>query len=468
MFTSSVTLLASTSRAFTRYAFAVQYHGGDFLGFAYQGQRGENCIVYRNKIAQADLRGIESIEGRLRRALDQLVGTDNYTNIQVSSRTDRGVHAWRNTFQVDIRPRLPRNKNKAKEDGEYVVLLANQILKPWCPKVLVNGINFFLTRLPSYHHPTIDTEDTDCNNDDENENDMNSNSIIDDTSHAQKRLTKRQRLEQSLRSSDHLNNIPLTNNNGIRILSAAVAPSIIISNQRYDPNLPEDEYTNPKNLPWDVRFTASKRAYAYRILHSYDIFSDDNDQFNQHSTGCYYSQPFENDRVWRIHEKESKRSANTTMAKGLDIDAMNIAGQHLVGTHDFTSFRGNGCERSSPIVTLEDVWIGQERYHADDGSSGGVLSAVWKRSKLQDEKNILPTLHTHKSLHMVTVVITGKSFVYHQVRNMVACLVDVGRGKLKPNDVKEILEKRDRSCASGMAPAQGLFLVDVEHGDFHF
>ena len=95
MFTSSVTLLASTSRAFTRYAFAVQYHGGNFLGFAYQGQRGENCIVYRNKIAQADLRGIESIEGRLRRALDQLVGTDNYTNIQVSSRTDRGVHAWR-------------------------------------------------------------------------------------------------------------------------------------------------------------------------------------------------------------------------------------------------------------------------------------------------------------------------------------------------------------------------------------
>lgn len=460
MFTSSAPLLASTGRTFTRYAFAVQYHGGNFLGFVYQGLRGENCIVHRNNIPQSDLRGIESIEGRIRRALDQLVGRDNYANIQVSSRTDRGVHAWRNTFQVEIRPRLPRNKNTEVDYAD----LAYQNLKPWCPKVLVNGLNFYLTRLPSYH-PTAETDFTGCND----ENDINNSShdnIIDDTSHEQiKRLTKRQRLEQSLKSSDHFNNIPI-NNNDIRILSAAVAPSISIPNQRYDPSLPEHESTNPKNLPWDVRFTASRRTYAYRILHSYDLSLDDKQTNQWHSSGCYYSQPFENDRVWRIHEKESKRSFATRSTKGLDIVAMNVAGQYLVGTHDFTSFRGNGCERSSPVVTLEDVWIGQERYHADDGS-GGVLSAVWRR-KLLDEKNILPTLHTHESLHLVTVVITGKSFVYHQVRNMVACLVDVGRGKLKPNDVKEILEKRDRSCAPGMAPAQGLFLVDVEHGDFHF
>ena len=109
MFAASIPLFNSTctrSSIFTRYAFAVQYHGGNFLGFVYQGRRGENCIVYKHNIAQSDLRGIESIEGRIRRALDKLVGCQNYTNIQVSSRTDRGVHAWRNTFSVDIKPRL--------------------------------------------------------------------------------------------------------------------------------------------------------------------------------------------------------------------------------------------------------------------------------------------------------------------------------------------------------------------------
>lgn len=71
--------LASTtiasSRAFTRYAFAVQYHGGNFLGFPYQGRNVENCIIYnqnKESIVQTDLRGIESVEGRLRRAFDQL------------------------------------------------------------------------------------------------------------------------------------------------------------------------------------------------------------------------------------------------------------------------------------------------------------------------------------------------------------------------------------------------------------
>ena len=44
--------------------------------------------------------------------------------------------------------------------------------------------------------------------------------------------------------------------------------------------------------------------------------------------------------------------------------------------------------------------------------------------------------------------------------------MEVGRGKLDPIDVKQILETRDRSAAPAMAPAAGLFLVDVEHGDF--
>ena len=438
MFAASIPLFNSTckrSSIFTRYAFAVQYHGGNFLGFVYQGRRGENCIVYRNNIAQSDLRGIESVEGRIRRALDKLVGCQNYTNIQVSSRTDRGVHAWRNTFSVDIKPRFKKVTNKDGDDRTNEQNHKKINPTAWCPKKLTNGLNYYLTRLSNY--PESD-DSSDCNN----ENDVNGLHKLSDM------------------------NIP-SNNNSIRILSSSVAPEHIRTpNERYDPSLPEDESTNPKSFPWDVRFTATRRTYAYRILHSHDSSNkEEEDSTQQYASACYYSQPFENDRCWRIHAKETRK--NRDKPKRLDINAMNEAAQHLVGTHDFTSFRGNGCERSSPIVTLEDISISKEKYH-NENESGGVLSAVWRR-KMHDKENVvLPELHTHESLHLVTIVITGKSFLYHQVRNMVACLVDVGSGRLTPNDVKDILEKKDRSIASGMAPPQGLFLVDVEHGEFDF
>ncbi len=336
--------------------------------------------------------------------------------------------------------------------------MADQIGTAWCPKNLVNGLNFYLTRL---------SNDRTTSND--NENDINASNI--DVS--QIGLTKMQGLQQSLNSADTPQVHNLHRNNNILILSSAIAPTTSLPNQNYDSDIPEDEITNPKTLPWDVRCTPTRRTYAYRILHSYDVSNShyvdelDGQQLDtrtiRHSSACYHSQPFEHDRVWRIHEKYTVQTENN--AKGLDIDAMQRAGQYFVGTHDYTSFRGKGCQRSSPIVTLEDVWIDQEKYHGD--GTAGVLSAVWKR-KLKDSYGIFPSVHTHESLHLVTIVITGKSFLYHQVRNMVACLVDVGRGKLKPDDVKEILEKRDRSYASGMAPAQGLFLVDVEHGGFQF
>jgi len=424
MFTSSITLFNSTctrSNIFTRYAFAVQYHGGNFLGFVYQGHRGENCIVYRNNIAQSDLRGIESVEGRIRRALDKLVGCQNYTNIQVSSRTDRGVHAWRNTFSVDIKPRSKNKIIKKDTDDDGTNQQTHEQPNPtaWCPKKLTNGLNYYLTRLSNYSESD---ESSGCNNENDDLNGLHKLS----------------------------NNIP-SNNNSIRILSSAVAPEHIRTpNERYDPSLPEDDSTNPRNFPWDVRFTATRRTYAYRLLHSHDSSNkeEEEDSTQHYSSACYYSQPFENDRCWRIHAKETRK--NRDKPKGLNINAMNEAARHLVGTHDFTSFRGNGCERSSPIVTLEDISISKEKYH-NEIESGGVLSAVWRR-KIQDKENVvLPELHTHESLHLVTIVITGKSFLYHQVRNMVACLVDVGSGRLTPNDVKDILEKKD-----------------VEHGDFDF
>jgi tRNA U38,U39,U40 pseudouridine synthase TruA len=106
--------MASVRRqdGFVRYAFAVTYHGGYSLGFSYQAH--ENALLSDG----TDLRGLYSIEGRIRRALSALVGdtavqplspnndviTDNqmkeynFENFQVSSRTDRGVHALKSKY----------------------------------------------------------------------------------------------------------------------------------------------------------------------------------------------------------------------------------------------------------------------------------------------------------------------------------------------------------------------------------
>jgi tRNA pseudouridine(38-40) synthase len=408
------------TRQWRRYVFAVQYHGGNALGFSYQGIKGENCIVYKPRSKdtriEVDLRGVESIEGRIRRALNCLVGSGNYQNIQVSSRTDRGVHAWRNTFQVDLRPRLRKQGNQ--EEGKTTLHDETFKAEAWTPKNLVHGLNFYLARLPSF----LQKEELNGNTQD-----------------------------ASSLSNDENTSKPWHCNNTIRILSAGVAPNLRLPNRNYDPNLPQDN-NNYRDLPWDVRFTATKRTYAYRILHSFDhsekYIGSNSDVF---SAACYHGYPFEDDRVWRIHEKISKQSPAPSF---LDIEAMNLAGKYLSGTHDFTSFRGKGCQRGSPIVTLENISCSAESYHGEFGKC--ILNAALKNKS------------SPETLRLVTIIFTGNSFVYHQIRNIVACLVEVGQGKMSPDYVKVILEKKDRSCAVGMAPPQGLFLVDVEHGDFKF
>ena len=362
-----ITLLLSMaavrrSQGFIRYALSVQYHGSSFLGFSYQGTKGEDCIFPDG----TDMRGFQSIEGRLRHALGSLVGEDNFENVQVSSRTDRGVHAIRNTLHVDLRQRKKRDK------------------KQWDPNNIVNGLNFHLVRQQSS---------------------------------GKKRTRGQPQVHGFLASQRH------SPPHELRVLGAKEAP-MFMENIFY--NVSDDD--QPPLIDWNARFSATQRSYVYRILH--------HSSSNQENYGI----PFEWDRSWLLRDSNP-----------LDVSAMRKAALLLTGTHDFSSFRGNNCQRASPVVTMKQIAI-----HSQPLDPLGMTNMG----------ETLGLENISKSSSLVTIGITGDSFLYRQVRNMVGCVVAVGRGKMKPDNVQQILAERDRRIAPAMAPAHGLFLIDVQHGDF--
>ena len=110
----------------------------------------------------------------------------------------------------------------------------------------------------------------------------------------------------------------------------------------------------------------------------------------------------------------------------LDIELMRQGAQYLLGHHDFSSFRAAACQAKSPIKTLDKLDI-----------------------SAQGEEVIFN--------------VEARSFLHHQVRNFVGTLKLVGEGRLTPEDVKRILEAKDRSAAGPTAPASGLYLARVEY-----
>ena len=106
----------------------------------------------------------------------------------------------------------------------------------------------------------------------------------------------------------------------------------------------------------------------------------------------------------------------------LDVPAMDRAAGALAGTHDFTSF----CSVHSQSET-------RERTIFDCGVT--------------------------KHGTMITIRVTGSGFLYHMVRIIAGTLLDVGRGRLSPDDIPRILAARDRAAAGATLPPGGLFLM---------
>jgi len=112
--------------------------------------------------------------------------------------------------------------------------------------------------------------------------------------------------------------------------------------------------------------------------------------------------------------------------KKLDILKMKEASSYFEGKHDFNAFRSINCQSSSSIKTIKSFTL--------------------------DNKN-----------EDITVKISAKSFLHSQVRIMVGTLVEIGKGKIKSEELKKIIESKDRSRAGPTAPAHGLYLMKVEY-----
>ena len=144
---------------------------------------------------------------------------------------------------------------------------------------------------------------------------------------------------------------------------------------------------------WHARFSCLGRRYLYRIL-------------------CRRAPPaLDAGRVWHV-------------PVSLDVAAMQAGAAHLIGRHDFTTFRSAHCQSDSPVKTLDrlDVTQAGEEIH---------------------------------------ITAAARSFLHHQVRSMVGCLALVGRGQWAPDDMRKALDAADRSALGLNAPPHGLYFVEA-------
>jgi tRNA pseudouridine38-40 synthase len=118
-------------------------------------------------------------------------------------------------------------------------------------------------------------------------------------------------------------------------------------------------------------------------------------------------------RVWHVHQP-------------LDEKIMQEAARILLGRHDFTSFRAAACQAKSPIRTLDRLEVSREG-------------------------------------ERIEILAGARSFLHHQVRNMVGTLKLVGEGRWQPADVSRALAARDRRAGGPTAPPDGLFLAAIAY-----
>jgi tRNA pseudouridine38-40 synthase len=163
-------------------------------------------------------------------------------------------------------------------------------------------------------------------------------------------------------------------------------------------NLPADIsilWAQPVDETFHARFSAVQRHYRYVILNR-------------------FTRPalLANQVTWE-HQP-------------LKIERMQQAGDYLVGTHDFTSYRSVACQAKSPIRTVTRLTISRQE-------------------------------------NQVIMEISANGFLHHMVRNIAGVLMTIGGGEQPPTWARAVLEARDRTVGGITAPASGLYLWGIDY-----
>ncbi|MDC7293146.1 tRNA pseudouridine(38-40) synthase TruA [Butyrivibrio sp. DSM 10294] len=180
-----------------------------------------------------------------------------------------------------------------------------------------------------------------------------------------------------------------------------------------DSTIPGDRFMFALNheLPQDIRITSSRQVAR---------------EF--HPRHCSTEKTYE----YRILNTQicdpTRRMYTCHFSMPLDVDIMNEAASYLVGEHDFTSFCNAQSQALTHVRTVKDVHVRREG----------------------DE---------------VIISVTGNGFLYNMVRIIAGTLMQIGRGKGGPAEMKTILEKKNRAAAGPTAPPEGLFLIKYEFLD---
>ena len=153
----------------------------------------------------------------------------------------------------------------------------------------------------------------------------------------------------------------------------------------------------PVDDDFHARFSALERRYLFRLIARRAPVTHDRRQ------------------VWQV-------------LNPLDADAMRAGAAHLIGRHDFTTFRSTMCQSASPVKTLDEITI---------------------------EERAVPQGREYR------FSLRARSFLHNQVRSIVGTLERVGAGAWSPDRVGEALAARDRAACGPVCPPQGLYLTGV-------
>lgn len=175
--------------------------------------------------------------------------------------------------------------------------------------------------------------------------------------------------------------------------------------------------TNTRMAADKISFALNQRLPEDIVVQSSEQVDDDWNPHNVDSTKVY---------EYRIRNSKMRMPLDRLYTYfyhyDLDVEAMDKAAKYLVGEHDFTSFASVKSQVNSFVRTLYDVSVSR------DGD-------------------------------VITIRCEGNGFLYNMVRIIAGTLIQVGCHKIEPENVKEILEAKDREAAGPTAPAEGLIMI---------